>query len=76
MEKDEKVRENRIRRMAARQGMSLMKSRRRDPRAYDYGGYILLDARTSSPAVGDPSFNRGWLDLDEVEQALNEGARA
>src|SRR5258708_16018140 len=32
----EKVRENRLRRMAERQGHQLVKSRRRDPRAYDY----------------------------------------
>jgi hypothetical protein len=39
----EKVRENRLRRMADRQGLRLVKSRRRDPRASDYGTYVLVD---------------------------------
>jgi hypothetical protein len=41
-EKEEKVRENRLRRMAERQGLRLVKSRRRDPRALDYGEYWLM----------------------------------
>jgi hypothetical protein len=41
---DEKVRENRLRRMAERQGLRLVKSRRRDPRAIDYGTYMLVNA--------------------------------
>jgi hypothetical protein len=32
----EKLRENRLRRMAERQGLRLTKSRRREPRALDY----------------------------------------
>ncbi|MGA2455575.1 MAG: hypothetical protein ABSG93_18875 [Solirubrobacteraceae bacterium] len=40
-EQGEKVRENRLRRMAQRQGLALVKSRRRDPRALDYRGYWL-----------------------------------
>ncbi len=39
----EKVRENRLRRMAERQGYQLRKSPRRDPYARDYGGYMLVD---------------------------------
>lgn len=37
-----KTRENRIRRMAERQGLTLTKSRRRDPRAVEYGRYYIL----------------------------------
>jgi hypothetical protein len=40
----EKARENRLRRMADRQGYRLTKSRRRDPRANVYGSYWLADA--------------------------------
>jgi hypothetical protein len=39
-----KVREDRLRRMAQRQGYTLTKSRRRDPLAYDYGWYRLQGA--------------------------------
>ena len=38
----DKVRENRLRRMAHRQGLKLWRSRRRDTRAIDYGPYNLL----------------------------------
>ena len=39
----EKVRENRLRRMADRQGYVFIRSRRRDPRAIDYGLYFLVN---------------------------------
>src|SRR5258708_27379853 len=42
----EKVRENRLRRMAERQGHQLVKSRRRDPRAYDYGRDLITHPAT------------------------------
>lgn len=37
----DKARENRLRRVAARQGLVLEKNRRRDPRAEDYGVWYL-----------------------------------
>jgi hypothetical protein len=59
----EKVREDRLRRRAGRQGLRLQKSRRRDPRALDYGTYQLVNARTGEP-------ERSGLTLDEAEKAL------
>ena len=69
---EEKVRENRFRRMADRQGLILKKSRRRDPRAIDFGMYALLDANTGAPLhAGDPTGRTIYsLDLDEVEEWL------
>lgn len=63
----EKVRENRLRRAAARQGFRLVKAKRRDPRAVDYGEYTLLSADDPRPstAAGGP-----YCNLDEVEAAL------
>ena len=61
MENDAKVRENRIRRMAERQGYKLEKSRIRDPRAIGYG------AVTLTPAKGKP---RVFKNVDEVEAFL------
>lgn len=61
MENEEKVRENRLRRMAERQGYKLEKSRRRDPRAKDYGTITLV------PEKGKP---RTFASVDEVEQFL------
>ncbi len=67
----DKVHENHLRRMAERQGLKLMKSRRRDPRAYDFGTYMLVDPYTNSLVAGDT--NRGYgLSLDEVEEWLTE----
>jgi hypothetical protein len=38
---EEKVRENRLRRAVARQGCKLVKIRRRDPQAIDYGKFLI-----------------------------------
>lgn len=61
-----KVRENRLRRMAVRQGLALHKNRMRDPLGLEFGTYLLMDLITDvqiSP-VGC------GLTLDEVEQYL------
>ena len=63
----DKIRENRLRRMASRQGYVLTKSRRRDPRAVDYGGYFLADANTSRLETSEHG-----MDLDEVEAYLTD----
>lgn len=64
---DGKIRENRLRRMAKRQGLHLHRSRRRDPRAVDYGLYFLVrsaDIDREVPTAG--------LTLDQVEQYLTD----
>jgi hypothetical protein len=43
-----KIAENLARRMAERQGMTLSKSRRRDPRAIDYGNYTLTGPKRNT----------------------------
>jgi hypothetical protein len=58
MSDEDKVRENRLRRMATRQGLRLIKSRRRDPRALDFGVYWLAD-------------ERDWLMTDELGDTLD-----
>lgn len=60
-----KARANRLRRMAERQGLALSKSRRRDPCAYDYGGYWLVNMNTNA-CVGA----RTGMSLDAVETHL------
>lgn len=72
----DKVRENRLRRMAARRGLQLIKSGRRDPQALDYGLYALIDPTTGgavNPALVN-MFTCSWS-LDEVETYLN-GAKS
>jgi hypothetical protein len=61
MDQAEKIRINRMRRMAVRQGYQLRKTRRIDPRATDYGTYMLV------PANGKP---REFPSIDAVEKFL------
>ena len=71
MEKDLKVKENKLRRMADRQGLRLTKSRTRDPNGMDFGLYALIDIQTGG-ATHPPLAGR-WvhtLTLDEVEEHL------
>ena len=61
----EKVRENRLRRMAQRQGRIVLKSRRRDHRALDYGRYWLHDDRNRILCGGS-----NGTSLDEIVASL------
>lgn len=65
----EKVRENRLRRMAERQALELRKIRRRDPRAVDFGRWWIVDTRTGAVATFLQGDEYG-LTLDEVEEWL------
>lgn len=68
---DRKIRENRLRRMADRQGYALRKSRRRDPRALDYGTYMLVDRAGNFVVAGaDIGGHPGSMYLDDVEAVL------
>jgi len=60
-----RVRENRLRRMAARQGYKLHKSRRRDPLARDYMTYRLSRGAAVTKT----------LTLDELEKRLTSPRR-
>lgn len=76
----EKVRENRLRRMADRQGFYLKKSARRDPLATDYGLYWVMNPDMDNVTwphddVGGPAPHFPWsgTDLDGVEEYLKTG---
>lgn len=70
MAETDKVRENRLRRMAERRGIRIEKSRRRDPKALDFGGYMLIDAATNGAIMGASPYAYS-ASLDEVEQWLD-----
>jgi hypothetical protein len=70
----EKVRENRLRRMAERQGLTLVKSRRRDPRALDYGRWTVLEA-ASNRVVADEMDSPHGLTIKQVEAYLTGDAQ-
>ncbi len=63
-----RVRENRLRRLAQRQGLMLQKSRRRDPSALDYGRWFIVDQDTNGLVAGDQL----GITLDDVEAYLTE----
>ena len=71
MSKQEKAREANARRLAARQGLQLTRSRVRDARAFGFGGYMLIDADVNTVVYGAHPYAYS-LDLDEVEAYLNE----
>jgi hypothetical protein len=62
MDTAEKVRDNLLRRMAARQGLVLRRSARRDRRALDYGLYWLVNSRGNAVT--------GMISMDEAERYL------
>lgn len=59
---DSKVRENRLRRMAQRQGIILRKSRRRDPRAIDFGMWYVVNPTALTKHRGGQG-----MTIDEIE---------
>ena len=70
MDAKTKVRENRLRRMASRQGLRLEKSRQRNQMALDFGKYRLVSGRPGHIYVFI-----GQGDLDQVEDWLESGHR-
>lgn len=70
MDAAEKVREARLRRMAERRGLKLVKSRRRDPLAVDYGRYVLVDPDSNRPVAGELG-SASAMTLDDVEAWLS-----
>lgn len=67
-------REARLRRMAARQRLRLRKSPRRDPYAWDYSTYDLVDAETGHLVAAEFETGRPFgLSLDQIEEWLTKG---
>ena len=64
------TRERSARRACARRGLMLRRNRRRDPDAYDYGRYQILEASTGLPIAAGP-----FPDLTAVERWLTETSR-
>jgi hypothetical protein len=62
-----KVYENALRRMAERQQMRLVKSARRDPRAWDYNTYTLFSRAGDGPTVLEHA------SLQEIDDYLHMG---
>lgn len=67
-----KVRENRLRRAAVRQGLFLSRRRRRDENARDFGMYALF--RDGRPVAGVTIDGFYTLGIDTIETILTAGA--
>jgi hypothetical protein len=67
------AREQRLRRIARRQGLAIQKSRSRDPRSLDFGTYGIFDPYTNTIVAHGSPWNGYGLDLDAVEAQLLEG---
>ena len=68
-----KVRENKARRMARRQGFVLEKSPRRDLRAKDYGRFrLLVDARDIDHHRETTQFTKTLAEVEEFLQPLED----
>jgi hypothetical protein len=70
MSQEDKVKENRLRRIAERRGYRLEKSRRRDPHAPDFGGFMLIEAEKNYVVVGGHPFAYS-ASLEDVEDWLD-----
>ena len=72
----DKVRENYLRRKAARLGLSLKKSRAKKIHIDDFGGYMITDPYNGNAIVRGSRFELDIEDvaefLDEYEQTLKE----
>ena len=66
----DKVRENRLRRVAERQRLRIVKSRRRDSRAVDYGRFWVYKPGDELILGGDTGVSLGEL------EAFLDGARS
>lgn len=65
-----KTRETRLRRLAERRGLRLQKSPRRDPGAWDFGTYQLVDAREEWVVAEHPAGQGYGMKLDDIEEWL------
>jgi hypothetical protein len=74
MARDNKAREVILRRRAARRGLRVERSRRRDTAALGYGLYRIVDTLTGEVYAGDGPGGYA-LTLREVEQILDRGRR-
>lgn len=71
MSENDKVKENRLRRIAERRGMKIEKSRRRDPKAIDFGGYMLIDVSTNAVITGGSPYPYS-ASIEDIEEHLKD----
>lgn len=70
----EKVREIRVRRRLDRRGLKLMKARRRDPGARDFGRYAVAEPESGAFVFGFTAYISA--SLEDVERWIEDRDRA
>jgi hypothetical protein len=75
MDQDRKVHENRLRRMAGRQGLTLRKSTRKDPLALGYGRYYIARPPQLTEAIAGLRNGIPDMTLDDAEAWLRNENR-
>ena len=68
----QKVQENRVRRLAERQGLALQKSRRRDPQALDFGTFWLVNPELNAQIFPSGDGSAWGATLEELEEWLTQ----
>jgi len=68
MDEKEKREDSRLRKMAARRGYQLCKSRERTTHANNHGGYMIVEVERNTIAAG-PDFD---MSLEEVKAFLSD----
>ena len=66
-----KVEDARLRRVARRQGLVLQKSRRRDPRALDFGLYCIINPEHGGTIHADSVQENMYAAIDGLVDKLN-----
>jgi hypothetical protein len=61
--------ERRVRRLAVRRGLSLLRSQKPTPKVREHGGYMLRDDETGAIVFGNRSYDFN-ADIDEIEAFL------
>ena len=61
--------ERRVRRVAVRHGLHILKPQKPDPRVAKHGGYMLRDVETAKIVFGDQPYPFA-ADLEEIEAYL------
>jgi hypothetical protein len=70
-----KTRENRLRRLAVRRGLTLSKRRRKDHDAIDYNLFALLDHKGKAINPPLPTGHIHSWGLDQIEEYLTQRGR-
>ncbi len=74
MDRDRKTVEYRLRRVLLRRGLTLNKSRQRDPKGLDTGKFVIIDEQQAHPVAG--TFPGAGLTIEQVQAFVDDNETA